>query len=180
MFYFVFQRFATVAHVFDFWLVQWIAWVSCDWPKLMPWFCLTWPRLDATEGIYASLKTHTREWRGEVWRHVNMVALFLDDNKPTTARRTAKNNVYINKQQLCTCDHAILYICLLSLYHYDMKHPNFASPLWSRWTQHKNCRFLFLNLHNDRYGPKENFINIFQLKWNWIRSVKFEIVQIDF
>ena len=28
--------------------------------------------------------------------------------------------------------------------------------LWSRWTQHKNCCFLFLNLDVDRYGPKEN------------------------
>ena len=42
--------------------------------------------------------------------------------------------------------------------------------LWSRWTQHKNCRFLFLNLDDDRYGPKENFAKICQIKWNWIRS----------
>ena len=52
--------------------------------------------------------------------------------------------------------------------------------LWSRWTQHKNCRFHFLNLDYDRYDPKENFTKIFQIQWNWIRSVKFEIVQIDF
>ena len=38
----------------------------------------------------------------------------------------------------------------------------------------------FLNLDNDRYGPKENFAKICQIKWNGIRSVKFEIVQIDF
>ena len=52
--------------------------------------------------------------------------------------------------------------------------------LWSRLTWHKNCRFLFLNLDNDRYGPKENFVKICQIKWNWIRLVKFEIAQIDF
>ena len=46
--------------------------------------------------------------------------------------------------------------------------------------QHKNCRFLFLNLDNDRYGPKENFAEIYQIKWNWIRSMKFEIMLIDF
>ena len=35
-------------------------------------------------------------------------------------------------------------------------------------------------LVNDRYGPKENFAKICQIKWNWIRSVKFELVWIDF
>ena len=38
----------------------------------------------------------------------------------------------------------------------------------------------FLNLDNNRYGPKENFAKICQIKWNWIRSVKFEIVRKDF
>ena len=44
---------------------------------------------------------------------------------------------------------------------------------------YKNCRFLFLNLDNDTYGRKENFVKIWQIKWNW-RSVKFKIVRIDF
>ena len=30
------------------------------------------------------------------------------------------------------------------------------------------------------FGPKENFAKICQIKWSWIRSVKFEIVRIDF
>ena len=77
--------------------------------------------------------------------------------------------------------HAILCISLPSLHRYDMKLPNFASPrLWNRWTQPKNCRFLFLNLDNDRYGREENFAKICQIKWNWIRLVKFEIVRVDF
>ena len=77
--------------------------------------------------------------------------------------------------------HAILCISLPSLHRYDTKRPNFASPrLWNRWTQPKNCRFLFLNLDNDRYGREENFAKICQIKWNWIRSVKFEIVRVDF
>ena len=49
--------------------------------------------------------------------------------KPTTtatARRTAKKkDVYIYNQH-----HAILYISLPSLHHYDMKLPNFTSPLY--------------------------------------------------
>ena len=31
-------------------------------------------------------------------------------------------------------------------------------------TLHKNCRFLFLNVDNNRYGPKENFAKICQIK----------------
>ena len=38
----------------------------------------------------------------------------------------------------------------------------------------------FLNVDNNRYGPKENFAKICKIKWNWIRSVKFEIVRKDF
>ena len=44
--------------------------------------------------------------------------------------------------------------------------------LWSRWMQHKNCPFHFLNLDNVTYGSKENFAKIWQIKWNWIRSVR--------
>ena len=79
--------------------------------------------------------------------------------------------------------HAILYISLPSLHHHDMKLPNFTSPLYGvaeHNSQHKNCPFHFLNLDNVTYGPKENFAKIYQIKWNWIRSVKFEILRIDF
>ena len=70
----------------------------------------------------------------------------------------------------------ILYISLPSLHHYDIHEP----ALWNRWTQHKNCPFHFVNLENERYGPEENFAKICQIKWNWIRSVKFEMVRIVF
>ena len=46
------------------------------------------------------------------------------------------------------------------------------------WTQ--KLSLSFPNLDNHRYGPKENFAKICQIKWNWIRSVKSEIVRIDF
>ena len=118
-----------------------------------------------------------------MWRDVTTVALFLDDNKPTTtatARRTAnKLNVYINKQQLCTWISLFCtFLCHLAPLRHEISLLD-EPALWSRWTQHKNCRFLFVNLDNDRYGPKENFAKICQIKWNWIRSVKFEIVRID-
>ena len=44
----------------------------------------------------------------------------------------------------------------------------------------KTVASLFLNLDNNRYSPKENFAKICQIKWNWLRPVKFEIVRIDF
>ena len=56
-----------------------------------------------------------------------------------------------------------------------------APALWSRWTRHKKFVFSFSKL---RYGPfefnPENFANIRQIKWNWIRSMKFKTVRIYF
>ena len=72
-------------------------------------------------------------WR-EVWRHVTMVALFLDDNKPNDEGNGKENGkkyyVYINQQQLCTCIMLLCKVFLPSLQHYDMKLPNFTSALY--------------------------------------------------
>ena len=49
------------------------------------------------------------------------------------------------------------------------------------WTQHKNILFLFPNSYavfSD--STPENFANIQQIEWNWIRSIKFEIGRIHF
>ena len=62
--------------------------------------------------------------------------------------------------------HSILYISLPSLHNYDMKLPNFTSlhyGVGEHW-EHNSCRFHFLNLDNDRHGPKENFNKIGQIK----------------
>ena len=78
--------------------------------------------------------------------------------------------------------HAILYISLSSLHPCDVKLPNFYTlALWSRWTQHKSSLFPLLNLNtvlSDSTGG--NFANNCQIKWNWIRSKKFEEVRIHF
>ena len=63
--------------------------------------------------------------------------------------------------------HAILYISLPSLHHYDMKLPNFTSPLYGvDGNNTKTVALFFLNIDNDtdRYGPKENFAKIRQIK----------------
>ena len=53
--------------------------------------------------------------------------------------------------------------------------------LWSRWTQHKSCLFLFRNLNTVLSDSTwENFANICQIKWNWMGSMKFETVRIHF
>ena len=64
---------------------------------------------------------------GDVWRHVAMVALFLDDNKTNDDGDGKENGkkwyAYINKQKLIiTTLHvqANLYICLPSLHQYTI------------------------------------------------------------
>ena len=49
--------------------------------------------------------------------------------------------------------------------HYDMKIPNFTSPLYGVGEHNtKIVPFIFLNLDNVRYGPKEYFAKIYQIK----------------
>ena len=92
--------------------------------------------------------------------------------KPTTAtaRRTAKNDMFIpdNKRQLCTC---ITLFCTFLCRRCTTTWNVLISRTRFRWTQH---------FDNERYGPKQNFVMICQIKWNWIRSLKFEKVGIDF
>ena len=57
-----------------------------------------------------------------------MVTVFLDDNKTNDigdGKENGKNNMLIEFAPA----HAISYISLPSLHHYDMKFPNFTSPL---------------------------------------------------
>ena len=58
-------------------------------------------------GIFEKVVLLSRWKYREVWRHVTMVALFLDDNKTNDDGDGKENGkkwyVYINKQQLCTC-----------------------------------------------------------------------------
>ena len=97
-----------------------------------------------------------------------MVALFQNDNKTNDDgedKENGKNNMFILTNKTFTRAHAILYISLRLLHHYDMKLPNFTSPLYGVGEHNaKNCRFLFLNLDNDRVVAKENFAKICQIK----------------
>ena len=47
---------------------------------------------------------------------------------------------------------------------YDMKLTNFTSPVYGLCEHSTISHFLFLNLDNDRYGTKENFAKICQIK----------------
>ena len=61
----------------------------------------------------------------------------------------------------------------------DMKLPNFTRPLYGEraWAHQKNGLFLFLLLNLNTVlsdSTPENSANIRQIKWNRIRSIKFE------
>ena len=59
-----------------------------------------------------------------------MVALFLDDNKTNDDGDDKEDDkiMFILTNNNFARAHAILYISLPSLHHYDMKLPNFTSP----------------------------------------------------
>ena len=113
-----------------------------------------------------------------------MVALFPGDNKPNDdghGKKSGKKYTFLltNNTFALASGYFVHFFAAIAPLRYETS--SFHEPaLWSRWATHKNCRLLFLNLYNDRYGPKENFAKICQIKWNWIRSVKFEIVRLDF
>ena len=55
----------------------------------------------------------------------------IDKSLTATTRRSAKNNMFILLQTTTLhVRHAILYISLPSLHHYDMKLPTLKSPLY--------------------------------------------------
>ena len=90
-----------------------------------------------------------------------MLALFLDDNDDGDGKENGKKQyVYINKRQLCTCITLCTFCTYVRLETYQFHEPG----LWIMSTQHNKCHFLLLNLDNDRYGPKENFAKICQIK----------------
>ena len=56
-----------------------------------------------------------------------------------------------------------------------------APALRGRWTHRENVLFLFRNLETGlSASTPENFDNIWQIKWNWIRSIKIETLCINF
>ena len=62
-----------------------------------------------------------------------MIALFLDDNKTNDDgddKENYKNNMFTLTNNNFARAHAIFYISLRSFHHYDMKRPNFTSPLY--------------------------------------------------
>ena len=96
-----------------------------------------------------------------------------------TEEEQKKWKVFIDKTTNFHVHHAIVHVSLPSLHPCNMKLHILA--LWSRWTQHKSCLFPLLNLDTVLSDSTlENSANIFQMKWNGIRSMKFEAVRIHF
>ena len=142
-----------------------------------------------------------------MWYHVTMVAKFLNHTNRELKKRRQQQERQTSKTGLqCVYKqnnnfawrHAFLYyiFCMflyvfflyciiIFLSHHCATAPwNFIishARLWSWWTQHKMFLFLFLNLDTVLlYSNPTNFATIWQIKWNWMRSMKFETVQIHF
>ena len=99
-----------------------------------------------------------------------------------TANKQQVYSVYINK---ITTLHGItfffVHFLVITVRLWAMKLPNFTCPLMELVNTTQMFVFLFRNLDTVLlYSTPENFANIWQIKWNWMRSMKFETVQIHF
>ena len=80
------------------------------------------------------------------------------------------------KQQLCTCLCTFLSCrCMTATRNFLI----LTRPLYGVGEHNTHVFSLFLNLVL-LDSTSENFANIWHTKWNWIRSMKFEIVRIHF
>ena len=112
--------------------------------------------------------------------HGSTISGWQQNTKPTTtatARRSAKNDMFIlTNNNFARASRWFLhfFVVVAALWYERSK---FHEPaLWSRWTQHKTYCFLFLNLDNNRYGPKENFAKICQISLKFIRLLRVVFV----
>ena len=159
-------------------------------------------------GTKKNLRVSHRNWNCQV-SHESFVAQWLEhltgvrkvigsiQRKSVTSRYHGSKILYHNKRKLrqqrrrrqrerqkkkknFAGASRFLSIFYQSLHDCDMKLPNFTNQLYGV-NEHKKGSFSFSKL---RYGPfgfnPENFANIWQIKWNRIRSMKFETVRIHF
>ena len=101
----------------------------------------------------------------------------------TEGERQKTKTFLMTKQQNCTCITLFCTFlcrrCTPVTWNFPFSSAHFK--LWSRWTVHKSCLFPLLNLDTALSDSTlENFANICQIKWTWIRSMKFEAVRIHF
>ena len=97
-------------------------------------------------------------------------------------RKWQKSNRFIlaKKKKTTTTHHAFLYISLhgCNMIETYLFH---APALRSWWTHRENVLFLFRNLDTGLSdSTPEKSDNIWQIKWNWIRSMKTETLWIHF
>ena len=113
-----------------------------------------------------------------------MVALFLDDNKTNDdgdGKDMGKKIMFLltNNNFARASRYFVQFFAVVAPLRHETS--SFREPaLLSTVNTTQKLSLSFLNLDNHRYGPKENFAKIYQIKWNWIRSVKSEIVRINF
>ena len=92
------------------------------------------------------------------------------------AMRTAnKQEVYISKSTILHVNHAFLYMKLPNLQACLMAYVNDNTKFSFSFSKH-TC--MVDTVLSD--STPENFANFWQIKWNWIREMKFETVQFHF
>ena len=97
-----------------------------------------------------------------------MVAIFLDDNKTNDdgdGEDNGKKKMFIitNNNFARASRYFVHFFAVVA----PLRHgtSQFHEPaLWSKVTQHNYCHFLFLNLDNDRYCPRENFAKLNEIE----------------
>ena len=111
-----------------------------------------------------------------------MAAKFLDDNNRVSAKAMAnsKKTKGLDWQKnnfVCASHFSVHFLAVVARLRHKTSY--FHRPaLWGRWTRQK-VSFSFSKLRNGTFGfNPENFANIWQIKWHWIRSKKFDTVRL--
>ena len=136
------------------------------------------PKHRSRQHQFSSVHSCVRSEYRKVWPHVTMVTNFLDhNNKGLKKRRRRRQRERKKKQKVKISKTITFHLHYVFLYICNMKLPNFSRPLYGvgeRNTHTKNDLVL-------SYSTPENVVNIWQIKWNRIRSsLKFETVQNHF
>ena len=102
-------------------------------------------------------------------------------NKDGNGNENGKKRNKVKTTTLCTC--IMLFCtffshrCKTATWTFLISHARFTE--WVNTTQKVSFPFSKLGYGPFGFNP-ENFTNIWQIKWNWIRSMKFETLQIYF
>ena len=107
-----------------------------------------------------------------VWRNVTMVTKFLDHHNTELKQRRRRRQGEGQETHF-----SVHFLAVVARLRHETSQSN--GPAW--WTQYTIFLFFFLNLDTVLSdSTPEKIANIWQVEWNWIRSMKFEKLRIHF